>query len=67
MDKLAYDKEVVKRLAKNNLYVKPEKWKYKIREIKFLGVVIGLKRIKIEKEKVKRVLDWPTTKRVKDI
>ncbi len=40
--------EVVKRLAENNLYLKPEKWKYKIREIEFSGVVIRLEWIKIE-------------------
>jgi len=30
-------------------------------------VVIGLEEIKIEKEKVKEVLDWLTLKEVKDI
>jgi len=50
-------KEVVKRLAENNLYVKLEKYKWKVREVGFLGVVIGPERIKIEKEKVKAVLD----------
>ena len=59
--------EVVKRLVGNNLYVKPEKCKWKIREVEFLRVVIGLERIKIEEEKVKGVLDWPTPKRVKNI
>jgi len=34
-------KEVVKRLAENNLYVKPEKYKWKVREVGFLDVVIG--------------------------
>ena len=34
--------EVVKRLAKNDLYVKPEKYKWKVRKVEFLGVVIGL-------------------------
>jgi len=29
--------------------------------------VIGPERIKIEKEKVKGVLDWPTPKGVKDV
>jgi len=29
--------------------------------------VIGPKGIKIEEEKIKEVLDWPTSKRVKDI
>jgi len=37
-----------------------------VREIKFLRVVIELERIKIEKEKVKGVLDWPTSKRIKN-
>ena len=32
--------EVIKGLAKNNLYVKPEKYKWKIREVGFLEVVI---------------------------
>ena len=55
-DKLV--KKVVKKLAKNNLYIKPEKYKWKVREIEFLGIVIGLQGIKMEKDKVKGVLDW---------
>ena len=65
-----YDKvveEVVKRLAENNLYMKLEKSKQKVREIGFLEVVIRLEEIKIEKEKIKRVLDWPIPKEVKNI
>jgi len=50
-------KKVVKRLAENDLYVKPEKCKWKVREIEFLGVMIKLEGIKIEEEKVKRVLE----------
>jgi len=38
-----------------------------VREVEFLRVVIGLKGIKMEKEKVKEVLDWPTPKCVKDV
>ena len=41
--------EVVKWLVENNLYVKPEKCKQKIREVEFLGVVIRLEGIKMEK------------------
>ena len=33
----------------------------------FLGVVIGPEGIKIEEEKVKGVLEWPTSKLVKDV
>ena len=49
--------EVVKRLVENNLYIKLEKYKQKVRKIKFFGVVIGSEGIKIEKEKVKEVQD----------
>ena len=59
--------EVIKRLKENNLYIKPEKCKQKIREVGFLGVVIGPEGIKMEEEKVKGVLDWPTPKCVKDV
>ena len=59
--------KVVKRLSKNDLYIKPEKYKWKIKKVGFLEVVIGPERIKIEEEKVKDVLDWPTLKEVKDV
>jgi len=59
--------EVVKRLAENDLYVKLEKCKWKVREVGFLGVVIRPEGIKMEEEKVKGVLDWPTPKCVKDV
>ena len=49
--------EVIKRLAENNLYVKPEKYKWKIREVRFLGVVIGPEEIKMEEERVKEILE----------
>ena len=59
--------EVIRRLEENNLYMKPEKCKWKVEEVGFLGVVIGPDRIKMEEEKVKGVLDWLTPKCIKDI
>jgi len=59
--------EVIKRLEENDLYVKPEKCRWKVREVRFLEVVIGLERIKMEEEKVKGVLEWLTPKYVKDV
>ena len=59
--------EVIKRMEENDLYVKPEKYKWKVREVEFLGVVIVPERIKMEEEKVKGVLEWPMPKCVKDI
>ena len=64
-DKLV--EEVIRRLEENDLYVKPEKCRWKVREVGFLGVVIGLEGIKMEEEKVKGVLEWLTPKCVKDV
>jgi len=49
--------EVVKRLAENDLYIKLEKYKWKVKEVGFLGIVIEPERIKMEEEKVKEILD----------
>ena len=38
-----------------------------MREVEFLGVVIGPEGIKMEKEKVKEVLEWPMPKCIKDV
>ena len=59
--------EIIKKLEKNDLYVKPEKCKWKVKEVGFLGMVIGSERIKMEEEKVKGVLEWPTPIGVKNI
>jgi len=59
--------EVIRRLEKNDLYVKLEKCRWKVKEVGFLGVVIGPEGIKMEEEKVKGVLEWPTSKCVKNV
>jgi len=59
--------EVIRRLEENDLYVKLEKCKWKVRKVGFLGVVIGPERIKMEEEKLKGVLEWLTPKYVKDV
>jgi len=59
--------EVLKRLEENDLYIKPEKYAWKVRKIGFLGVVIGPSGIEMEKEKVDRVLSWPEPRNVKDV
>jgi len=59
--------EILRRLEEHDLYVKLEKCEWKMREVEFLRVVIGPDGIKMEKEKVKGVLEWLTPKCVKDI
>ena len=59
--------KVVKKLAKNDLYIKLKKCKLKVREVGFLGIVMEPEEIKMEKVKVKKVLDWPAPKEIKDV
>jgi len=59
--------EVLKRLEENNLFVKPEKCKWKVREVEFLGVVIGPKGVEMQREKVEGVLNWPVPRNVKEV
>ena len=48
--------EVLRRLEKNDLYVKLEKYVWKVWKVGFLGVIIGPNGIEIEKEKMDGVL-----------
>ena len=59
--------EVLRRLEENNLFVKPEKCKWKVREVEFLGVVISPKGVEMQKKKVEGVLNWPVPRNVKEV
>jgi len=59
--------EVLKRLEENDLFVKPEKCVWKVREVRFLGVIIREDKVRIEKKKVQGVIEWLVPKSVKDM
>jgi len=59
--------EVLKRMEESNLYIKPEKCVWKVKEINFLGLVMGVEGIKMQEEKVAGVLEWPRPKTVKEV
>ena len=59
--------EVLRRLKENNLFVKPGKYVWKIKEVRFLEVVIGEDGVRMEKEKVQEVVEWLVPKSVKDV
>jgi len=50
------EKMLKKQLEENNLFIKPEKCRWKVKEVEFLGVVIELKEVEIQREKVEGVL-----------
>ena len=43
-------------MKKNDLFMKPEKYRWKVREVEFLGVVISPKRVEMQRKKVEGVL-----------
>jgi len=59
--------EVLKQLEENDLFVKPKKCQWKVKEVEFLGVVIGPKGVKMQKEKVEDILNWLASKNVKKV
>jgi len=59
--------EVLRKMEENDLYVKPEKYVWKVREIDFLGLVMRSGGIKMQEEKVAGVLEWPRPKTVKEV
>jgi len=59
--------EVLRRLEENDLFVKPEKCVWKVREVEFLRVIIRENGVRMEKEKVQGVIEWPVSKSVKDV
>jgi len=59
--------EVLKRLEENNLFVKPKKYKWKVREVEFLEVVISPRGVEMQKEKVEGVLNWPVLQNIKEV
>ena len=59
--------EVLRRLEENDLFVKLEKCVWKVREVEFLKVIIGEDRVRMEKEKMQGVIDWPVPRSVKDM
>jgi len=64
-DKLV--EEVLKRLEENDLFVKPKKCKWKVREVEFLGVVTSPREVEMQKEKVEGVLNWPVPQNIKEV
>jgi len=59
--------EVLRRLEKNDLYVKLEKCMWKVRKVPFLGVVMGEGKVEIEEDKVEGVLKWPMPQCARDV
>jgi len=52
-------RRVMELLQKNNLFLKPEKCKFKKTEVEYLGVIISQNSVKMDPVKVARITEWP--------
>ena len=59
--------EVLQRLKENNLFVKPEKCFFKVREVEMLRLIIGPDGIKMDPKKVEVITAWPVPTKVKEV
>ena len=59
--------EVLRRLEENDLFVKPKKCVWKVKEVGFLKVIIEEDRVRMEKEKVQGVIEWLVPRSVKNV
>ena len=58
---------VLKLLIDNGLYVKLEKCDFHVTETTFLGFTVSINGLTMDQNKVKSVLEWPTSKNLKEL
>ena len=59
--------EVLRRIAENNLFVKPKKCMCKVGEVGFLGVMIKPDKVKMQKKKIQGVMNQLVPRSIKDV
>ena len=59
--------EVLRQLEANDLFVKPEKCHFWVKEVDFLGMIVSCDGIKMDPSKVSAILKWPDLTNVKQV
>src|ERR1700684_5036 len=59
--------EVLRRLQDHNLFIKPQKCRFKVSEVEFLGMMIYPGGTKMNPDKVKAIKEWPKPSKVKEV
>jgi hypothetical protein len=60
-------KEVLRRLRKHGLYTKARKCEFHRNSVEYLGYILTYDGLRMAKDKVQTILDWPELWKVKDI
>src|SRR5258705_1926529 len=59
--------QVLATLQRWRLFLKPEKCKFEQKEVEYLGLVISKDHVAMDLMKVRRVTEWPTPTKVKEV
>jgi hypothetical protein len=59
--------QILDKLHKHDLFLKPEKCAFEQKEIEFLGVILGHNTIRMDPAKVQGVADWKPPQTVRDV
>jgi hypothetical protein len=59
--------QILDKLCKHDLFLKPEKCVFEQKEVKFLGVILGHNTIRMDPAKVQGVADWKPPQTVRDV
>jgi hypothetical protein len=63
----AVTQEVLRRLKKNDLYLRPEKCEFEKEEIEYLGLVIGGGEVRMDPVKIAAVRDWKPPRTLREL
>jgi len=59
--------EALKQLRDNDLYIKPERCRFRVTKVDFLRMIVSRDGIKMDPEKVNAILKWPEPTNVKQV
>jgi hypothetical protein len=60
-------RQVLTRLRKNNLFCKLSKCEFDVKEVEFLGFLVGTKGVRADPERIRSVVEWPEPKSFHDV
>ena len=60
-------KKVLKHLEEHDLFAKPEKCTFSVKEVEFLGMIVSREGTKMDDSKVKAIKEWPMPKTVRGV